>query len=436
LIVSSPKRHLTLSRPALVHPLWFLLLALVLATLPAVLSTSTQREEWGQDWIFTANDLLMQTLGFGALALGLAVSGRAAPRPWVEFTEEQLDRLEKLTRVLFWLSTTAYVIWFGLGTLRNGSAFLLGSSAEAQKVGTIPGVTTLTQVGPYVIAACSVLSRLGRPHRVMLTTMLALGGIRVFANSERLALLELFLPLLVVAALVPPHRQRNSVKVRRRWPSGLVFAAWTATGLAALIGFFAFSERTRSWTFYSSRTDHGLLAFSADRLQAYYATATNNGALYLHGLSPNLVRPETTLQFLWEFPVIGGPLRGIFGGDPRPLPDVWLQYLSGHSNPEFNNTGGILPLFGELHVLAPVLLLLIGIGLGRVYRNACSGSLAAMLGYAVVAIGVLELPRFFYYGQGRAFPVLLAGLLGAAYLKPPTNEMITENEELIAHDAL
>ncbi|WP_229074097.1 hypothetical protein [Actinoplanes sp. DH11] len=410
--------RIPLSQPALVHPLWFLVFAAVLSTVPAALSTEGQRGDWGQDWVLSNGDLWLQAAGIGFLVLGVAISGRTAATPWLTVSDGSLDRLEKLTRILFWLAMAGYLVWFGLAVLQNGPSFLTGGSG-AQKAVTVPGITTLTQVGPFVIAACTLLHRLGRPHPVMLVLTLVLGAIRVVANSERLALLELLMPLAVVLALLPRVRGARVPGPKKRWPSGLAFLGWSGAGLGALLGFFALSEQSRSWSFYASRTDQTLLGFSADRLQAYYATATNNGALYLHGLSPDLIRPETTLQFLWEFPVLGGAFRAMSGGDRTSGTDLWRAYLDAHSNPEFNNPSALLPIFGELRLLAPVLLVLVGVVLGRVYRNACAGSPAALLGYAVAAIGLLELPRFFYYGQGRAFPLVVVCLLAAMYLRAP-----------------
>ena len=133
-------RRVLLKRPSLVHPAWFLLLATALATLPALLSTAAQRRSWGQFWILSSDDVLTQTLGFGCLALGLAISGSAATRPYLDFSDHQLDRIESLTRFLFWLSMLGYVVWFGLGLLQNGPSLFLGGTSGTEKVTTVPGL--------------------------------------------------------------------------------------------------------------------------------------------------------------------------------------------------------------------------------------------------------------------------------------------------------
>lgn len=74
-------------------------------------------------------------------------------------------------------------------------------------------------------------------------------------------------------------------------------------------------------------------------------------------------------------------------------------------------TGSFLVVNGELGSVGMGLYwLATGLIIGCLYVALRNGSLPASLTYAVFYIGILELPRFIYWTQGRSFPLLLAVL--------------------------
>ena len=408
------------------HPLWFIGLAVVLGTLPALLSTSALRNAWKQNWILSPGDYLLQLLGFGLLAAGVVLALRKSGiARRMELDEVHLARLERLATVLFWLTVLAYAVWFisalfhgfGPGTMLSILAGKPGVSFEARDAFvTIPGVTTFTQMGPVAVASYTVLFRYRIKHTIPLIILFGLAAARLVANSERLALIEVVLPALIVLALVPAQRGRREANTPKHAP-GLYFVSWALAGLTVLTALFAISERSRS---FSEKSGGGSLwGYTIERLLGYYATATNNGAHYLHHVGPTLARPETTLDWLWQFPVVGGLFARLVGGRAPGFGQLWPAYLQAHSNPELNSPSFILPVFAEWgYILAPVVLIAVGFAIGRVYRATKAGSLAALLTYSVLVVGLMEIPRFFYFGLGRTAPLLLACFVAKLVLDP------------------
>jgi hypothetical protein len=76
-------------------------------------------------------------------------------------------------------------------------------------------------------------------------------------------------------------------------------------------------------------------------------------------------------------------------------------------NPEFANTSGI---FAPMHdfglVLGLMVWFVLGLITGRLYRGFLGGKLFAMLLFPTWMTGVYEVPRLFYWGGSRYFPVL------------------------------
>jgi hypothetical protein len=152
-----------------------------------------------------------------------------------------------------------------------------------------------------------------------------------------------------------------------------------------------------------------------NRLGAYYATGYNNAVL-IDDFGTETAVPYYPLEWLWNFPVVSAvtsheQVAGLSEGG-RGLGSL----LRERANPQFNNPGGLLiPLF-EFGVVGAVLFwLAAGSLLGAAYVRFRDASLPAVLIYPILVVGTLEIPRFIYWTQGRAFPAIVAALvLGGA----------------------
>lgn len=365
----------------------------------------------------TATALLFAA-GAGLLILGaLLVQAGHRSRTcgtWPWFDEGQVSVLDRASTVLFRATLAGYAS-FVVVAARNGvsASDVLGallrqdvsSGALEKRIGTVPGVTTLTQVGVAFAVVTSILL-LHRRHRrdvLRITVVLLLTLIRAFVLTERLALIEVVVPALAVLAMRASQRPEPGRRLLLRLaPIPLV--------MLLILGFAA-SEYSRSYQFYKSRTSDGLLLFATKRLTGYYATSYNNGQITLdHETYPGRL-PYGSLAALWTAPVIGklNVYDRLAGRDSK---QQYERLLQTYGSPEFNNPGGLSTPFVDFGRTGGLVVLFgIGLAVGFSYRSFSAGRPAGVLLYPVVVTGLLELPRFLYWTLGRTVPAFLALLL-------------------------
>lgn len=285
---------------------------------------------------------------------------------------------------------------------RPGAAELARLYAES-----IPGVTSLENLFNLVIVLFMVKPVLTGHRRTLVETLLlifilALTAVKVVLNSERLALIELLVPLGLLACAV---RRRSAL---------IALAPFGAIG--GMCAFFTGTEYLRSWVTYYAGKSGGVWDFAVQRMFGYYITAINNGA-YIYNLRHSYLFPVFSAGWLWRLPVPGLPdAMAELVGAPAAVLQTPKDLLYG-MNVEFNNTSGIFaPLtdFGPL--LGPLVWTALGYLSGRLYRRFQEGRPIGLLLFPTWFVGVLEVPRIFYWGDNRYFPALTVSLSIAALL--------------------
>lgn len=401
--------QLEVSWPWWVRPGWVIVLLVgTTAGLAAIVDPSTYLLEWGTYKFFDSEAVTRLALGVGALLLGTAfMSGlaRRGGRTTITFTETQLDYLRRAYLVTFQLTVVGYALWVG-SALMQGVGFgdlaaVVGREGGAisslkERSRPIGGLTTLTQFGPVAVVLGYLLRKLGRAKRGYWILVLLAAG-RMMFYAERLALLEVLIPMLLVASLTvrPGDRWRRTLRAGPILAGPLLWAV------------FAASEYTRSWVYYQRISDAPFAEWVSTRLLGYYATSYNNSALFLDSHvagSP----PWFSLNALWNAPLLSTLMPAPLIGNMAPS-DWWRSVLTSRSNPEFNNVGSFLTTHAEVGLVGSLVFwLIVGMILGRVFTNMTRGSLPALLALPTLFVGLLELPRFIYWTQGRATPLLLA----------------------------
>ena len=417
------RRRATISLASLFSPvllalgLYVPLLVLYLAASPAFFE-----DQWG-----VRKQLGTVGVVYFALALALflvgALLGRGLPLrrtlgPGFEEAAGEAQagpRVERLVHALLLGSIAAYACWFGLGMLRAGGpaplvrAWLADPEyVKFELLRTVPGVTTLTQLAVAGVPLAFVYG-LHRRRRVqlLLAAVFALAALRAVVFSERLALLELVIP---VVFILLARRQATVPRV----------ALLAVTLGAAVLLVFAATELRRSFAYTGN--------FSASRVTArflgYYLTSENNGFLVVQHY--RAATPfASTGQMLWRFPVLGSTrleevpgvgtvtLRypDLFHKDP---PVYWYEAFRDNGlNYEYNvfTTPGFLA--GDLGWFGLPVVLLLGLYSSALARRARTSPFHRAL-YAVWAVGLLEFMRIMYFFDTRLLPAYLA--FGGLYL--------------------
>lgn len=389
------------------------LLALFVLTSPALFAS-----EFRSTKHLTATSLLYFSAAIVAFAFGAAFGrSRELRRPLRDAFERvatddayRVKRLAPFVRGLLLVAFVAYLGWFAIGVARAGGPSELVHTwlsnpfyVKTVLLRTVPGLTTLTQVAVAAVPLALAFGLLGRGGRLrsLTVSLFVLATVRSFVFSERLALLELAVP--VVYLLIAERRVTVSKAVLYALGVGVaIFAVFTATEL----------RRTYAYT-------HN---FSVSRVTArffgYYLTSIDNGSVVIDRY-PAATPFANTGQMLWRAPVVGSlrvddlpavgtvslRYRDIFGRDPDTFwPAAFADQGLNYEYNVFTTPGFLAADFGWFAL--PVLLLL-GVYSGALYTRARSSPFHRAL-YAVWLVGLLEFMRIAYFFDTRALPAYVA----------------------------
>jgi hypothetical protein len=228
--------------------------------------------------------------------------------------------------------------------------------------------------------------------------------LRAWLWSERLALIELVLPIIIATLAKAAPEQR----LRLFRP--LAFAP--LVGLAAVFAVFAVGEYFRSWQFYQYVFSGSFSEFAAVRFAGYYATALNTGAALCSQNDP-LYAPTETAEWFYRF-----PLWQLVDEKDRLSAFNIGSFLEAYLDPEFNNTSGVfMPLFDFGPVLGLLCWTMLGAISGYLFRLFALGQVSGLLFFPVWFIGIAEILRVFYWGDSRFLTVIVGGLVLTRFLQ-------------------
>jgi hypothetical protein len=417
-------RVLEIRWPWWVHPGWALLLLTGSMALISVSLSPTVYETWRTQKYLDGE--LSATLLIGVLVtfLGIMFTSAAAGRGGqasIRFTPEQVSYLRRAYRFLFFLAIAGYVTWIGSAVAQGvrPQDLLAVVDRELGAISTlksnsrpIGGLTTLTQFAPVVVVIGHILRKLGVGGKGF-AWLIVLSGVRTVFYAERLALIEVLIPLLVVAALTVSSESRWSRLVRAA-PLIVAPIIWTV---------FAASEYARSWIYYQQTTDLPFVEWVSTRLAGYYVTSFNNSAMFVHAHAGSNANPYFTIPALWNAPGVNVEAHG--GVQGFAAEEWWTHVLATEGNKDFTNMGSFLVTHAEFGLIGMLAIwLVVGLLLGGMFSSLTKGSVPAIFSYCALFVGVLELPRFIYWTQGRASPMLVA-LVIIALTYPRTKKQNT-----------
>jgi oligosaccharide repeat unit polymerase len=356
--------------------------------------------------------------------LGGARRREANLAPAVDWTQTiRWEAVRLFFRISFVLTVVAYTVWYALAIKHGLSLSVIldllqgrsptGYDLAGDHLTTIPGVTTAVQFGLTVVTLGVPLGIVNgwRTVRWQFLTVFALALTRSFLNSERLAVIELAVPLVVSFLGFRPMGKR----VRLLTQFGPVL------GGLFLYLVFSTAEYFRSWSSFYAVRESNFWSFMALRLAGYYATALNNGALlWKTGQPLSAGLPMNTFDFLFRFPILKDVLATAFPSLSFPEGLAATRFgdlLATSANPEFNNPSGIFAPFFDYGVAGGLLWwLLAGLICGFLYKEFKRGSVAGVFLYPAIYIGLIEATRGLYWTSGRFFPDIFTLVVGVLLL--------------------
>jgi hypothetical protein len=353
-------------------------------------------------WIVSTNDFAIIALGFTALISGLLLP-KNKPKPIKAY---DLFSLLQPARNLTIIGILAHVIFIGF--------YLAGITAisSSGKLGTIPGVTTLTQVLPVGLTTLYGINKLQKwsnKDRNLFVFGITLCLFRVFLNSERLALLEVLFPVFLVFLSFQNRSKKDNLRQS-------IYLGSASLLIAVL--YFGFFEYFRSWQRrkYSWSGDYG--SYVIERIGNYYATSINNGAIYYEYRDYFSQFPIITFDFLYNMPLVSD----VFFSDNSQYYSWNRMLILVTNTDEFNNTAVMLSLAKDISYFGMVLFLFF---VGRYYRKIAEqvkiGDFYSLIVLSTTCIAFLELSRVQWWTLGRAIPIYLGLIYLHASKKKKSN---------------
>jgi hypothetical protein len=354
----------------------------------------------------TIRGLRFLTLGYlalGALLLLVTALGgwvgqhvRLRPAPPGDLRDWDFAAVGVASIALF-----AYAFWFRdflinplllLQTLRGEYR------PDRSNIELTPGITSLANVAPaffslYAFRLAFGGSRMSPAMHALCAVLVPLTVFRVYAWSERLALIEASVPFGLALGAIAFNSRRPFV---RALIQGGPFVA-----LPALVLYFGMAEYVRSWTSPTYSGKLGFWDFAIGRIASYYYTSLNNGAGLLDTLDWPTFSFEHTLFWLHRAPLSVGPLFSAWV-DVTHFETEGL--LAKFADPEFNNPSGLYAVVCDLGLPLGIAYLVLVAALGGVlFRAYGEGRLIGAVVYPMLFLSFLEVFRYPYLGQPRAF---------------------------------
>ncbi|MGZ9274454.1 MAG: O-antigen polymerase [Nitrospira sp.] len=337
------------------------------------------------------------------------IMNKGMPARAAYFLDQHHQRVVVWSCVILVVTLAAYALYLwpivihpGLFLdILTGDEGAASAAVHTKELVRIPGITSFAQLGIVYIVLFMLrvlylpripLSRLERSGFVIL---IALATVRSIVYSERLAIIELILPALVLAC-------------RRPKLPPLLMALMPVLAIGILFLFFSSTEYFRSWQEYYRYIESEFLHFASYRLFGYYVIALDNGAGFLDHLGGS-IGPVLTFQWLWSFPVDFGQysLLQALGFD-REAYGTFLHY---YADEELNNGSGLFSPFLDYGVSGGAIFwFILGAVSGQLFRSDLNGGVLGLLLYPTWYTSIIEILRVFNFTSTRYFPALVVSL--------------------------
>ncbi len=333
----------------------------------------------------------------------LAKLRRPLVRNYVEINDEEemnrfLRRIEWVVLLSFFIVVAAYCLWFGRALASEGLKLLrfpFESDAiyckEILEKYMVVGLTTLTQLGPFVViatTACLYVSRRKYTH-ILLFVVFALSVIRVVYFCERLAFLELLVPFVILRMRL----RIGSVKIERWLILGIIlFVAVWSTELIRSYGRYAQASRTGFLL-------HKLFAYFVSGLNNFFAYVDFSGAFFPKEILPHLLSKLYT-----------------FVGISTHSQETIMHILDNVLTPDYTVFNGMGYIYMDFGLGGMLVLFLLGFMAYLLFSQFKKGTLIGLFVYPIVYLTIIDSFRIIYISLPRgAIPFLTTFLISMLY---------------------
>ncbi len=353
----------------------------------------------------------LSVLGFATYLGSLKTNNKTLKTFSVKSNPLYMDFLSGLTIM-------AYLIWFW-DVFTDPELLIkviVGLSMNVrQEIATIPGLTTLTQLGVVYVILFSCYKwvwkkELKYRYTLYLYIIILLAMARTVAWSERLATIELIFPIAIIYLF-------NYISNNKYYR--LILLTGPYLGIFIALGFFGIFELFRSWGKQQALSD-SVVSFMVDRFGNYYYSAMNNGAGLLSEFTWSNFKFEFTFNWIYSIPGIGPFISNLFL--PRNDSEVFLNY---YADNEFTTFSAIFPVFYDFGLFGGLIYAAIfGIIVGYCYKKFQEGTGLGLLIYPILFTSLAEILRILYFGESRIIPIFIFLLIGYKVIQIHDNQIV------------
>lgn len=319
---------------------------------------------------------------------------------------------DSFLETLFWLTFIGYLVWF-YRLIVNPQMIMDYFNQKGyvwvirDELNTLPGITSLTQCGVVfsiffinnVFVSNEHHLKIKKRFKLYFVIVVLFTVLRSFVWSERLALIELFVPILLL--YLNFHSFKN--RITKLFVNLLPFYS-----TILLVIFFGVTEYFRSWPYYRDYY-YSFWSFITERIMLYYSTAINNGVGTLHYYNWPSYSFYFTLNWVYKLPGIGDYLLN-WQKDNIP------SFVNEYGNHEFTNISGLFAIVYDLGVIGAFFYCIVwGFFIGIIYNSFRKKHIIGLLLYPVFFMSLIEIYRILYLGESRIFYILFFGLLGIVF---------------------
>jgi len=271
-----------------------------------------------------------------------------------------------------------------------------------QELGGSAGVSSLVNMAQvfFAIYAFRLVDGTARPiprgMHLLIGMLATMTMFRVYVFSERLSMMEISVPFgLAMGRWLSAQRSPRWAVLRNLGP----FAA-----LPVVILYFGVAEYARSWSSATYQGKTSFWEFAIGRFISYYVTSLNNGAGVVATTPEPTWKYEHTLEWLHRAPFGLGARFSEYIGFNAEAKSSFIWYLRVYGDPEFNSNSGLFVPMADLGVFGALLYMLaIGLVGGLSFRAYRAGRLGGVLFLPLLFITFLEVFRYPFLAQPRAF---------------------------------